>query len=148
MIYKKWSCPGRSPSSLVQFEDFCRDLNISLLRPPPNLNFPDEQLVENVKRKLLVSHGEENLNSTFLLNNASYWSPNYAAVSSKLKTDATKIYLDACYLPPSWDAETPETHSNHRPDCHSKLFRRHQKRFKVEPTSEFMDQKPLPGGVG
>ncbi|KAM3171843.1 hypothetical protein ACTXT7_015786 [Hymenolepis weldensis] len=72
----------------------------------------------------------------------------YAAASSKPKTDASKIYLDACYLPPPWNAEAPETQRNHWPDCYSKLFRRHQKRFKVKPTSEFMDQTLSPGGVG
>ncbi|VUZ57757.1 unnamed protein product [Hymenolepis diminuta] len=47
-----------------RFEDICRDLNISLLHSPSNLNGQDEQLVDNMKRKLLVSQGEEIVKET------------------------------------------------------------------------------------
>ncbi|KAM3182049.1 hypothetical protein ACTXT7_013188 [Hymenolepis weldensis] len=39
--------------------DFCRDLNISLYHYPPDPNGLDEQLVDNVKRQLLMSQGKE-----------------------------------------------------------------------------------------
>lgn len=41
--------------SSTRFEDFCCCLNISLLHSPPILNGLGEQLIDNVKRQLLMS---------------------------------------------------------------------------------------------
>ncbi|VDL59987.1 unnamed protein product [Hymenolepis diminuta] len=65
----------------------------------------------------------------------------------KSKTDPMKIYLDACYLFPPWNPETPKIQSSHRRDRYSERFRKSQKRFKMEPTSRFMDQQLRSGGV-
>lgn len=58
--------------SSAQFKHFCRGLDISLLLSPTNLNCLDEQIVANLKRRLLVSPGEaiveENLNALIFRN--------------------------------------------------------------------------------
>ncbi|VUZ53083.1 unnamed protein product, partial [Hymenolepis diminuta] len=47
--------------SSTRFKDVCRSLNTSLLLSAPNLNGQGEQLVDNVKRQLLVSQREETM---------------------------------------------------------------------------------------
>ncbi|KAM3179123.1 hypothetical protein ACTXT7_001170 [Hymenolepis weldensis] len=52
----------------------------------------------------------------------------YATLTFKLKSDPTKIYMDACHLPSQWNPETSATQINHLLDRYYGSFRRGQKR--------------------
>ncbi|KAM3175706.1 hypothetical protein ACTXT7_008001 [Hymenolepis weldensis] len=114
--------------SSTRFEDIHHSLNISLPHSPPNLNGQDEQLIGNVPDE------------------ASFWYPNLGALSktSPFSTKPTKIYLDACDPPLSWNPETPEIQRNHRPNRYSRRLKEPQKSFKVDPLLIRMEKKLPP----
>ncbi|KAM3184401.1 hypothetical protein ACTXT7_008430 [Hymenolepis weldensis] len=76
------------------------NLNISLSHSPPNFNGQDQQLVDNVRRQLLVSQGEE-------------------AVDEVLNTLHFRYRTTLHVGVQIW-----KTQRNHRPDRYSKRFRR------------------------
>ncbi|VUZ40232.1 unnamed protein product, partial [Hymenolepis diminuta] len=79
-------------------KNFCRNLNSSPLHSLPNLNSLDEHLIDNVKRQLLISQGEETVEEIFnsLQNLGANWKhlcSRYTTVSSKTQRNPTEIFL-------------------------------------------------------
>ncbi|KAM3180889.1 hypothetical protein ACTXT7_015427 [Hymenolepis weldensis] len=143
--------------------DFCRDLNISLLHSPPNLNGLDEQLVGKGERQIIVSQ-EETVEE--IINPLKFGDPpkphfdvqirvlhckilrsQYVILTFKPKMNLTEIYLDTCNLPPPWNPEIPEVRQNHRSDRYCGRFGRHRKFFNVGPTLKLTNKQLWPGGV-
>ncbi|KAM3180176.1 hypothetical protein ACTXT7_016823 [Hymenolepis weldensis] len=148
-----------SNSLLLDFKDFFRGPNVSLLHSPSNLNGHDEQLVDNVKGSFSC-HKERFINSLqfrsrttpqlsvqVMVGHRKNLRSRCAAFTSKPKTDPTETYLDGYHPPPPSNPGTLETQPNHRPDHFSGSFRRPRKRSKVELVPVVMDQQLSPGGI-
>lgn len=110
--------------ALTWFEDFCRSLNISLLRSSLYLSGQDEQLT--VWKGNFLCHMEKRvediLNSSQLryrmtphigviiwLRYRRNFLSRYAAFTFKSKTDPTESYLDRGYFLPPWNSEIPQS---------------------------------------
>ncbi|KAM3186122.1 hypothetical protein ACTXT7_004954 [Hymenolepis weldensis] len=111
-------------------------LSVSDFHSPHNPKGLDEQLVKNVERQLLVSNKEGTVEEILNYLHFRFRSTRHsdiqiwvrhckilcsrnATLTSRPKMDPTAIYVDACYLPPLRNPETPETQHNRRSDRHS-----------------------------
>ncbi|KAM3181425.1 hypothetical protein ACTXT7_014412 [Hymenolepis weldensis] len=101
-------------SSTTRLDDVCRCLSVSHFHSPPNFNGLEEQIVDKVKRQLLLSLErtvEEILTCSQFryrtmshvgvqtrVHHRKHLRSQYAVLTSEPKTDAKKIYLEPCYL--------------------------------------------------